>query len=210
MNPWEDRALQVSSGGRSLMSALQYYFPTPTEPSPVDVSNSPRTVPAEDDKVHDRIIYPGIYSASGFDVMGVLWRLAQRPNPVVDIGYVDASCAFVVCDMHQPDCPIIYASDPFTHLTGYSKREILGQNCRFLQAPGGSVVRASPRQYVDKAMVNYMRHAVEHFAEISVELINFRKNGQPFVNILTLIPVSFGGPTPEYFVGFSVEKEQGW
>lgn len=96
------------------------------------------------------------------------------------------------------------------HLTGYSKREVIGQNCRFLQAPGGAVPRASPRQYVDKSMVDFMRHSVESFSEVSVEIINFRKNGEPFVNVLTMIPVSFGGPTPQYCVGFSAEKQPDW
>ena len=40
---------------------------------------------------------------------------------------------FVVADPTLPDCPLVFASDSFLRLTGYTREEILGQNCRFLQ-----------------------------------------------------------------------------
>ena len=40
---------------------------------------------------------------------------------------------FVVADPTLPDCPLVFASDSFLRLTGYTRDEILGQNCRFLQ-----------------------------------------------------------------------------
>ena len=41
--------------------------------------------------------------------------------------------AFVVSDPTLPDCPIVFVSDQFLQLTEYSRNEILGRNCRFLQ-----------------------------------------------------------------------------
>jgi PAS domain-containing protein len=56
--------------------------------------------------------------------------------------------AFVLSDPRQPDCPIVHASPEFLALTGYSKEEVEGRNCRFLQVgvltgylSGVSVVR---------------------------------------------------------------------
>uniref|UniRef100_A0A0D9UXN9 PAS domain-containing protein n=1 Tax=Leersia perrieri TaxID=77586 RepID=A0A0D9UXN9_9ORYZ len=46
--------------------------------------------------------------------------------------------SFVLTDPHLPDMPIIYASDAFLSLTGYSREEILGCNCKFLNGPGTS------------------------------------------------------------------------
>eukprot|EP00959_Pyramimonas_sp_CCMP1952_P311248 6513808-Pyramimonas_sp.AAC.1 len=40
---------------------------------------------------------------------------------------------FVVTDPFLPDCPIVFASEGFYHMTGYGPDEILGKNCRFLQ-----------------------------------------------------------------------------
>ncbi|CAD6270894.1 unnamed protein product [Miscanthus lutarioriparius] len=42
---------------------------------------------------------------------------------------------FVITDLRLPDNPIIFASDSFLRLTEYSREEILGRNCRFLQGP---------------------------------------------------------------------------
>src|SRR5690348_13430786 len=41
----------------------------------------------------------------------------------------------LITDPSQPDNPIIFANAAFTKLTGYTRDEILGQNCRFLQGP---------------------------------------------------------------------------
>jgi PAS domain-containing protein len=42
---------------------------------------------------------------------------------------------FVITDPSLPDNPIVYASQGFLNLTGYSMDQILGRNCRFLQGP---------------------------------------------------------------------------
>lgn len=42
---------------------------------------------------------------------------------------------FVLSDPHLPDNPIVYASQGFLSMTGYSREEIIGRNCRFLQGP---------------------------------------------------------------------------
>lgn len=77
------------------------------------------------------------YSQSGFDVLPLLVRIATRPHPAIAIGAVDLECAFVVADRkgRGGDTPIVYASQAFCDLTGYTASEVLGRNCRFLQAP---------------------------------------------------------------------------
>jgi PAS domain S-box-containing protein len=44
--------------------------------------------------------------------------------------------AYVLSDPRQPDCPIVHASPDFLALTGYSREEVEGRNCRFLQVGG--------------------------------------------------------------------------
>jgi len=41
--------------------------------------------------------------------------------------------SFVLSDPRQPDCPIVHASPEFLQMTGYSREEVEGRNCRFLQ-----------------------------------------------------------------------------
>jgi hypothetical protein len=74
-----------------------------------------------------------IYSLSGFDLLNILSRIANHPNPRVNLSAIDDSCSLVIVDVRRHDCPIVYCSDSFCCLAGYrDKNKILGRNCRFL------------------------------------------------------------------------------
>lgn len=133
-------------------------------------------------------------------------RVATRPDPQIDIGSVDLSCAFVVCDAEIDDNPIVYCSENFERLTGYTRHMILGRNCRFLQSPDGKVEAGIKRKYVDDDSVLYLKNTIQSQSEAQISLINYRRGGQPFMNLLTMIPISWesGGPM-KYYVGFQVD-----
>lgn len=158
-----------------------------------------------DDGQADLPRFPNAYSSSGFDMLGVLMRVAARPNPQINIGAVDMSCAFVVCDVTQHDIPIIYCSDIFERLTGYTKHEILGRNCRFLQAPDGKVQTGVKRKYVDDDIIFHLKNMVNKRSEVQTSLINYRKGGQPFMNLLTMIPITWDSDEIKFYVGFQVD-----
>lgn len=149
--------------------------------------------------------YPNAYSQTGFDMLGVLMRIATRPKPQINIGAVDMSCAFVVCDALHHDVPIVYCSEVFERLTGYTRHEILGRNCRFLQAPDGKVQAGVKRKYVDDQAVFHLKHAIAKHQEAQISIINYRKGGQPFMNLLTMIPIAWDTETLRYYVGFQVD-----
>ncbi len=149
--------------------------------------------------------YRNAYSSSGFDMLGVLMRVAARPKPQINIGAVDMSCAFVVCDVTQHDIPIVYCSDVFERLTAYTKHEILGRNCRFLQAPDGKIQAGIKRKYVDDQSVLRIKNMISQRQETQVSLINYRKGGQPFMNLLTMIPITWDSDEIKYYVGFQVD-----
>ncbi|KAF8012535.1 hypothetical protein BT93_I0638 [Corymbia citriodora subsp. variegata] len=48
----------------------------------------------------------------------------------ISLGRIKQS--FVLTDVNLPNIPIVYASYAFLKLTGYSRHEVLGRNCRFL------------------------------------------------------------------------------
>ncbi|KAG0126897.1 tuber borchii white collar-1 [Tuber indicum] len=145
------------------------------------------------------------YSSTGFDMLGILYRVANRPNPQINIGAVDLSCSFVVTDARKFDNPIVYCSATFERLTGYTKHEILGRNCRFLQAPDAKIVPGVKRKYVDDDAVYYLKNQIQAKKEAQTSLINYRKGGQPFTNLLTMIPITWDSPEVVYFVGFQVD-----
>ncbi|RYP64194.1 hypothetical protein DL771_008885 [Monosporascus sp. 5C6A] len=222
MNPWEAEALQYN---------FQDHAETATS-SAAGTATTAAIAVAPKDYVRDSVIYPGLYTRSGFDMMNILIRVMTRPNPVVQLGAVDASCALIMCDLAQPDRPVVYASEAFEQLTGYAQHEILGRNCRVLQAPGpGSTSKSSKSKsrggtgtgtgtggsrkgesrkaatMVDKKVVREIRRAVEANAEVQVEVLNFTRDGRPFVNCLAIIPVCWeSGAGPRYSVGFQAEK----
>lgn len=78
---------------------------------------------------------------------------------------------FVVTDPSLPDNPIVYASQGFLNLTGYSLDQILGRNCRFLQGPE-----------TDPKSVERIRKAIEQGNDMSVCLLNYRVDGTTFWN----------------------------
>ena len=63
-------------------------------------------------------------------------------------------------------------------MTGYSKSEVLGRNCRFLQGPETEVESVS-------ALVDALRHG----ADVTVKLTNYRRSGETFENLVSLRPV---------------------
>jgi PAS domain S-box-containing protein len=146
-----------------------------------------------------------IYSKSGFDMLRALWYVATRKNPKLNIGAVDMSCAFVVCDVSINDCPIIYVSDNFQNLTGYNRHEIVGKNCRFLQAPDGIVEAGSKREFVANEAVYNLKESIARGDEIQQSIINYRKGGKPFLNLLTMIPIPWDTDEIRYFIGFQID-----
>jgi PAS domain S-box-containing protein len=189
---------------------------TPAQESPFTIALPPTVpttasdaIPASDSEVVVKVEkpnYEGIYSSSGFDMLKALMKVATRKNPEIVIGKVDLSCAFVVCDITQHDMPIIYVSDVFERLTGYSKFEVKGQNCRFLQSPEGKIEAGATRNFVNNQDVYYLKQRLEAKKEAQKSLINYRKGGQPFMNLLTMIPIT-GEDDKEikYYVGFQVD-----
>lgn len=83
-----------------------------------------------------------------------------------------------ISDPSLPDNPIIYANEGFERLTGYAVSDVLGRNCRFLQGPD-----------TEPETVEAIRQALREEREITVQILNYRSNGEPFWNRLSITPV---------------------
>jgi hypothetical protein len=83
---------------------------------------------------------------------------------------------------------------------------ILGRNCRFLQSPDGQVEAGVKRKYVDDDSVLYLKNMINMRKEAQISLINYRRGGQPFMNLLTMIPITMEGSDEiKFYVGFQVD-----
>jgi PAS domain S-box-containing protein len=78
---------------------------------------------------------------------------------------------FVVTDPSLPDNPIVYATQGFLVLTGYTLDQVLGRNCRFLQGPE-----------TDPKAVEKIRGSIDEGTDMSVCLLNYRVDGTTFWN----------------------------
>ncbi|KAI2471176.1 hypothetical protein F4781DRAFT_144416 [Annulohypoxylon bovei var. microspora] len=193
---------------QNLVSSTPSYespMATTTETTPESGAPSQPVMPAASVMPSQPAKEKTIYSKSGFDMLRALWLVATRKSPQVNLGAVDMSCAFVVCDVTMNDCPIIYVSDNFQNLTGYSRHEIVGQNCRFLQAPDGKVEAGTKREFVDNGAVYNLKQKIAEGKEVQQSLINYRKGGKPFLNLLTMIPIPWDTGEIRYIIGFQID-----
>ena len=87
--------------------------------------------------------------------------------------------SMLITDPRKPDNPIVFANDAFLRLTGYGRNEVVGKNCRFLQGPE-----------TDPAAVDKVRDAIAAVEDVSVDVLNYRKDGSKFWNALYISPVS--------------------
>lgn len=84
----------------------------------------------------------------------------------------------LICDATSPDLPIRYVNNRFEKITGYSAMEALGKNPKFLQGTDR-----------DQKGCHEMRRALREQRECRVILRNYRKDGTPFWNDVTLTPL---------------------
>mmetsp|Transcript_38207 Transcript_38207/g.67389 ORF Transcript_38207/g.67389 Transcript_38207/m.67389 type:complete len:600 (+) Transcript_38207:59-1858(+) len=109
------------------------------------------------------------------------------------ISVANMKCSLALADPNIYDCPLIGCSDGFEILTGYSKAEIVGRNCRFLNAG----------QELDKDIREAMRAAIDNGTEFIGILPNVRKNGEKFRNFLHMTSITVR--SHRYIIGIQAD-----
>ncbi|MEL0590288.1 MAG: EAL domain-containing protein [Planktothrix rubescens PR222] len=119
---------------------------------------------------------------------------AQERLQLMERAINSSSNGIVITDATQPDNPIIFVNNGFERITGYSREDILGKNCRFLQGNNSQ-----------NAAVNELRHAIAEGKECHVELQNYRKDGEFFWNELSIAPVYSSKGYLTHFIGIQAD-----
>ena len=88
------------------------------------------------------------------------------------------------------DLPLVYVNPAFEEMTGYSRVEVQGRNCRFLEG--------NERNQPALAVV---RDALANRRKGVAVLKNFRKDGTPFWNELSLSPIVDDNGKLTHYVG---------
>jgi len=91
--------------------------------------------------------------------------------------------AVVVADHYATqDDAIVWVSDGFEQLSLYSREDVLGTNCRFLQGPDSS-----------PDAISSIRKALRAGESVQLEIVNYRKDGVAFWNNLRILPIHAPG-----------------
>ncbi len=101
-----------------------------------------------------------------------------------------STAPMVLCDPHLPDTPMVAVNPAFVALTGYPMEEIVGRNCRFLQGPRTDPV--SPPRI--RACLDAGHGCIEW-------IVNYRRDGSRFYNLLFISPVRDATGTVQFFFG---------
>ncbi|HXX10315.1 MAG TPA: diguanylate cyclase [Burkholderiales bacterium] len=96
----------------------------------------------------------------------------------------------VIADARLPDMPLVYVNPAFERLTGYRAEEVVGKNCRFLQ-----------RDDTHQDGLDELRLALKSGESCVVTVRNYRKDGSPFWNELSVAPIVERAGQIKHFVG---------
>jgi len=124
---------------------------------------------------------PGFFTPALVDTLGEV-------TPALSLALDRFS--LVITDARAHDNPIIYSSAGFEALTGYSFSEAFGRNCRMLQGPDTDIETARS-----------LGEAIRAGRACTVELLNYRRDGQPFWNRISVAPITDESGVVTHFSG---------
>ena len=109
-----------------------------------------------------------------------------------------SAAPMVLSDPWSADCVMVAANQAFADLTGYPLSEIVGRNCRFLQGPKtdpGSPPRIRTCLQAGEGCIEW--------------IVNYRRDGSAFYNLLFISPVRDLGGKLLYFFGNQLDITTG-
>lgn len=112
------------------------------------------------------------------------------PAALLQVAVEYAHDGIVITDARLPDNPIIYVNPSFEKMTGYSSRDVIGTNCRFLQGPE-----------VRQEGLTDLRRALKEHRGCIVTLRNYRRDGEMFWNELSIAPMFGADGRVSHYVG---------
>ncbi|HEY9846605.1 MAG TPA: PAS domain S-box protein, partial [Candidatus Caenarcaniphilales bacterium] len=152
-------------------------------------------IPAPDGCPHYWLVFKFAITDTGEYIGGVAVDITERIKAeeallLRDRAIEAASDGILIAGPPEMDNPIIYANPAFERITGYARSDFIGRNCRFLQGID-----------TDREEVARIRASIETNTGCQVTLLNYRKDGTPFWNELTLTPAGNVAGGTVNFVG---------
>jgi len=121
-------------------------------------------------------------------------RFAAVTEQLKDRAMDEAPVGITIADGRRRDTPLIYVNDAFEELAGYDEPMVLGRNCNFMQGDDS-----------DEGKIATMAEAIDEGEPVSVELVNYTDDGDPFWNRVHIAPVTGPDGDPTHYVGFQLD-----
>jgi len=99
-----------------------------------------------------------------------------------------------IIDAINPNFPFIYANQSFYKMSGYTKGEILGKNYFLHYGP-----------FTDPRFLEEIKDTVVHGKSFFGEMLQFKKNGEKYWNLLRITPVRDARGTITHYVGIKTD-----
>jgi PAS domain S-box-containing protein len=99
-----------------------------------------------------------------------------------------------IIDAQKSNFPVIYANQSFQQMTGYVKREILGQNYFSLYGIDA-----------DQRIIKEIKHTIHRGKAFHGEMLSFQKNGNKYWNLLRIAPVRDSSGAVTHYIGIQTD-----
>lgn len=99
-----------------------------------------------------------------------------------------------IVDALKPNFPVIYANQSFQKMTGYGKREILGEN--YFSLYGADA---------DQRIINEIKYTLRRGKVFHGEMLNFQKHGKKYWNLLRIAPVRDTDGAVTHYIGIQTD-----
>ncbi|WP_040484638.1 PAS domain S-box protein [Lyngbya aestuarii] len=130
--------------------------------------------------------------ATGTDI--TMRRESEKMLLLLERAIAASPSGIVISDAKAKDNPIIYCNPTFERITGYSRSDILGINCRFLQGYD-----------TEPQAIQTIRTCLREAKDCLVTLKNYRKDGTPFWNELAISPVRDTTGEVTHYIGIQTD-----
>lgn len=132
-----------------------------------------------------------IPSIAGLTASGASRASVQNMDSAVFRAALEATQDGVtISDARLPDMPLVFVNRSFERMSGYSRKDVLGRNCRFLQGDDR-----------EQKSIEKMRLAIREGRDCQVTLRNYRRNGELFHNELSITPVADADGQVTHYIG---------
>lgn len=146
------------------------------------------------EKPSNHILTEGLMSIYGEEYHNITRYQSWLRKVILMVENINISVSITTVDEKQV---LIYVNKAFETLTQYTRDEVVGQNCRFLQGQLPSIYEKTARQTI--------AHTIASKHTCKVLITNYKKDGTKFRNLLLLFPIKNTGGELCFYMGIQCD-----